>query len=59
MYTPTMRKDERKTTITIHVDPLKVAKGHQAHRGGAGLHNDRRTKRLRTRSAQRRAALSD
>lgn len=45
------------TTIKLDVDPTKVARGHQPHRSGAGIHQDRRTKRLRTRSAQRRAAI--
>lgn len=29
------------------------------HRGGAGKHGDRRTKRLRTKGAQRRAAIQE
>lgn len=47
------------TTIKLDVDPTKVARGHSPHRGGAGVHQDRRTKRNRTRSAQRRAAIND
>lgn len=58
MHTVTMKKKDR-MSFTIHVDPTKVSKGHAAHRGGAGTHHDRRTKRLRTRTAQRRAALAE
>lgn len=60
MHTTTMKKDNRKTTIVLPpLNPWEVAKGHNKHRGGAGTHADRRTNRLRTRAAQRQAALSD
>tara|TARA_B100000941_G_C28502196_1_gene555052 strand:- start:711 stop:875 length:165 start_codon:yes stop_codon:yes gene_type:complete len=42
---------------TIKLDPTKVARGHQAHISGAGVHKDKRTKRCRTRAAQKRAAI--
>jgi hypothetical protein len=45
-------------TMRIVIDPLKVGKGHQPHRSGAGKHHDRRTNRLRTRTQQNRAALA-
>lgn len=58
MYAVTMPKKDR-NSFTIKIDPSKVARGHQAHITGSGKHGDRRTKRLRTRSAQRRAAMSE
>jgi len=57
MHTVTMPKKDR-NSFTITIDHSKVARGHQAHLSGAGKHGDRRTKRLRTRSAQRRAAMA-
>lgn len=57
MITVTMPKLD--TTITIWVDPTKVAKGHQSHRSGSGRHGDRRTKRQRTRSQQKRTISND
>jgi hypothetical protein len=58
MYAITMPKKDR-NSFTITFDPTKVKRGHQAHLSGSGKHGDRRTKRLRTRSAQRRAALAE
>ena len=49
------RKQENKIIIVLS---KKVAKGHQNHISGSGTHNDRRTKRLRTRAAQLKYALS-
>lgn len=43
--------------ITINMNTLKVAMGHQAHIGGNGRHQDSRTKRKRTRQAALQAAL--
>jgi len=37
----------------------EVGRGHAAHKSGSGVHQDRRTKRQRTRQAQRRSALSE
>lgn len=48
-----------KFTLTIKVNPLKVARGHQPHRGGAGKHQHRTTARQRTRSQQRTWAVKD
>jgi hypothetical protein len=45
-------------TLTIVVDPTKVSRGHFAHRSGAGKHQDKRTKRGRTRGAAFRRALA-
>ncbi len=42
--------------ITIKV---KKRKGHQPHRSGGGEHQDKRTKRLRTRSEQQRRSLKE
>ena len=50
----------KKITITLAtMNAWTVRRGHSAHRGGAGVHFDRRTNRLRTRSAQRQALLAD
>jgi hypothetical protein len=59
MHTPTTQKKLSRTIKLAPLDPSKVKRGHQEHRSGAGTHQDRRTKRLRTRSAQKRFALSD
>lgn len=39
--------------------PWEISKGHNSHRGGAGCHQDRRTKRCRTRSEQNRKAIKE
>lgn len=57
MKTVTAPKTES-NTLTIVVDPTKVSRGHFAHRSGAGKHQDKRTKRGRTRGAALRKALS-
>lgn len=57
MHTTTPVKQKGKTTLTITINPNSVSRGHQSHRSGAGQHHDRRTGRLRTRSAQNRAAM--
>jgi hypothetical protein len=48
----------RKVTLVGKVDPTKLPKGHPQTPRSA-VFNDRRTKRLRTRSAQKRAALEE
>jgi hypothetical protein len=56
--TPLKNKNSKKFTIAIDgKPPWKVATGHKAYRGGAGTHHDRRSKRLKTRSAQKLAAI--
>lgn len=46
--------------VAIHVRPIwALGKGHSAHRSGSGVHKSRRTRRLRTRSAQNRRAVGD
>jgi len=37
----------------------KIPKGHPTHRGGSGVHADRRLKRQNTRATQFRAALDN
>jgi len=60
MHPVTMPVKTARTRITLaRLDPWKVKRGHIAHRGGAGVHIDRRTNRLRTRSAQRQASLAE
>lgn len=43
--------------LVIRIDQTRIARGHSAHRGGAGQHAHRATKRMRTRGDERRAAL--
>lgn len=51
---------KNKTHISIPAsNPARVKRGHSAYRGGAGIHADRRTNRLRTKSAQKRFAIQD
>ena len=60
MHTTTPIKSRNRTTITIPpVDPTKIAWGHRPHRGAAGVHGDRRTRRLRTRGERVREAVGD
>ena len=47
MFTPNSEK-KNPNTIEITLRPLK--KGHQPHLGGAGVHQDRRLRRTRTRA---------
>lgn len=55
-----MKNQKLNAVIVLDLKPSwVVAKGHQSRMSGAGHHGDRRMKRLRTRSAQRRAALGD
>jgi hypothetical protein len=58
MYTPTENK-KNPNVLTIAIDPLKVKRGHPTHRSGAGVHQDRRYRRNRTRASQLRASLKD
>jgi hypothetical protein len=62
-YTPFLNKGKKMAkieTIKTNAKPIwKIGKGHNQHRSGSGVHLDRRTKRVRTRSAQKRAALAD
>jgi hypothetical protein len=45
-------------TIKLNVRPLwRIGKGHNPHRSGAGVHGDRRTRRVRTRGAASRRAV--
>ena len=59
MHAVNMPDKSKRTTITLQIEPWRVKRGHSAHRGGAGVHHDRRLHRLRTRSAQSRAALAE
>ena len=46
------------TTISIPGRmPSEISKGHRPHKSGAGKHQDKRTKRRRTRSAATYAAI--
>lgn len=52
----------RRQTLPAHLRPGANPELAEAMRGkatGAGVHGDRRTKRLRTRSSQRRRAIAD
>ena len=46
-------------TLELDVKPWKFSRGHRPHRGGAGKHHDRRTKRNRTRAAKKRNAIRE
>lgn len=65
-----MAKRKRKSTpvvmpkrdtgkMIIKVNDSKIGWGHMAHVSGAGVHNDSRLKRQRTRGALRRNAIAD
>ena len=52
----------KKKTIKLETNPKEeweVSKGHMPHRGGGGLHKDRRTKRARTRKDSLRKHLKE
>tara|TARA_Y100000310_G_C20511078_1_gene728890 strand:- start:620 stop:787 length:168 start_codon:yes stop_codon:yes gene_type:complete len=49
-----------KVTVAINVKPhWKASRGHAAHRGGAGIMGDRRTKRNRTRASRKNQAIKE
>jgi len=49
-----------KTTLKIKAKPIwKAAKGHQAYRGGAGIHADKRLGRMKTRGNKNQKAIDD
>jgi|APSaa5957512493_1039668.scaffolds.fasta_scaffold137680_1 hypothetical protein len=45
--------------MIVKVEDSKIGWGHMAHVSGAGVHNDSRLKRRRTRGALRRNAIAD
>lgn len=46
--------------IKLNVKPSwKVSRGHSEHRSGAGVHQDKRARRERTRSSQQRKAINE
>ena len=47
------------TVLHLDLDPLKVKRGHQPYRSGAGCHADRRYRRRRTRRAVVAAAINE
>lgn len=59
MHSVNMPDKTKRTTITLPpLNPWEISRGHRPHRGGTGMHEDRRLKRLRSRGDQRRAALA-
>ena len=46
-------------TITVECEPWKVGRIHAVNKPGAGRHKDRRTKRNRTRAAQKSNAIKE
>ena len=52
-----LQTPKRKTPVAVRI--LDVATGHKSHLSGGGCHQDRRSKRLRTRKARQRAVLAD
>jgi len=59
MHTVTQQKDKKNVVKLPPFNPAKVKRGHRPHRGGAGTHDDRRLKRLRSRGDQRRVAIGE
>lgn len=53
------KTEAEKNRIVVTVDPTKVAMGHRPHTTGSGAHLDRRTKRNRTRAAQKRNHIGE
>ena len=56
--TPTTPIKDKRIVIRIEAS-YKVKMGHQLHMSGGGVHEDCRTKRLRTRGAKKRAAFKE
>ncbi len=52
-----MKKSKRTEPIVIAKKPLR--RGHQNHIAGSGAHDDRRTKRLKTRAAKQSVAVRE
>jgi hypothetical protein len=48
-----------KKSITIKIENKPERRGHQSHRSGSGEHDDKRTKRLKTRSDRTRQSIKD
>jgi len=46
-------------TLEINVKPWKMGRTHRAYKSGAGKHQDRRTKRNRTRADKNRNAIGE
>lgn len=44
---------ETGVSITIDIPEYKVRKGHKTHRGGSGIHADKRLKRVRGNQAKK------
>jgi len=53
------RRNIKKSVIHVEVDPVKRITGHQPWRSGAGQHQDKRGRRIRTRSAATRRAIRE
>ena len=56
---PVVMPKQESNVMTITVDVTKLATGHQPHISGTGVHADKRFRRARTRSAQRRRWLAE
>jgi len=54
-----MSRRKKKIVISLTINPLKVRRGHTAYRGGAGIHGDRRLKRLKTRQNINNVAIKE
>ena len=48
-----------KPMIITKMDQLRAPKGHSSHITGTGVHGDKRTKRERTRSSQKRKTFKE
>ena len=53
-----MSKRKKATKFVIKASDIKVSIGHQSHKSGTGIH-DNRPRKLRTRSAQNNRAIRD
>ncbi len=55
MHNPTPKK--KQTMIITAQDIMRAPSGHKSHITGCGVHQDKRTRRCRTRSAQNRREI--
>jgi len=56
-YNVIMRK-KKEIKIVIKTSDIKVSIGHQHHQSGGGVH-DNRPRKMRTRAAEKKAAIRD
>lgn len=59
MHADTPQKNNKNVIKLPPLLPWKVRRGNKPRRGGVGLHQDRRTRRRRTREKQVREAMDE